>query len=196
MRRRETLQHVLPIAIEELNAHDELDSCIMASMVVNDVLSQVGIHDAFPLTVKPKAMNPPLSAAFEQNGMSMDGLEDLNWEEYGYAMASFEGSDRPDEGWPAHLVTIIPYGLNHRPALLDLAIVRLNNRGLGFHVSPIFAGAPEGFVDGHQSTKVTMNGCLVLYRAFPDDKSYEDTELWNNCRKQRTIADAIVQRLE
>ena len=195
MSRIGTLKRLLPIAIEELSSHGELDSCIMAQTVVDGALEQVGIGDASPLTVKPKVMNPPLSTAFEESGMQLDEIMDLDWEERGYAMASFGESDDPEEGWPAHLITVIPNTFEDRPAILDLAIVRVNQKGNGFELSPILVGAPDGFLEGERSAKVNVNGCCVLYHAFPEDKSYKETKLWNDRDKQKAISDSIVNRM-
>lgn len=44
--------------VEELDRVSEAKSCIMASVVLLDVLRAKGIKDAYPLTVKYKFLNP------------------------------------------------------------------------------------------------------------------------------------------
>ncbi len=53
--------------VEELDRISEAKSCIMATVVLLDVLRFKGIRDAYPLTVKYKVLNPKATERLKMN---------------------------------------------------------------------------------------------------------------------------------
>ena len=51
-------QLFVQVVIEELEKIDEKHSCIMAAAIIIDALTYLKIDNAYPLTVKPRILNP------------------------------------------------------------------------------------------------------------------------------------------
>jgi hypothetical protein len=141
-------------------------------------------------------MNPALTADFEQDQEIIERIDDLNWGEHGYAMIRFGEDAKANGTWPGHLVTIVPEVFGNRAAILDPTIPQVNSQGHGFALRPILVGVPNGFLEGQQSCGKAIESCFVLYHALPDDRSYEQTPLWEDRQKQKRISRAVLDRLQ
>jgi hypothetical protein len=184
-------QKLAQAVMVELENVGEANSCIMAASVLLRVLHLKGLKGAYPLTVKPRVFNPKFTARLEsrphinaseiKNGLNEDGC----------AMIAIGHGEGSEDKWPAHLVVVIPHALKGKDAICDLTITQANKPEWGIKLGQIMAGVRDSFINGTESFGVIINGCRVIYKAFPDDVSFKETPIWN----RRLERDLIVKRI-
>lgn len=185
----------IPIVLEELDKSGEKHSCIMASVVLLDVLRNKGIKGAYPLTVKPRVFNPKATERLNNQQIPTTQDEIAQWQADGCGIIVIGHGAGSAKEWPAHLVVIIPHAIKEKDALCDLTITQANHPDWGIKLGPVFFGVRDEYVKGNQDFGVVINGCRILYRAFPDDNSFKDTPLWKPSLKREMIVKKILKRL-
>lgn len=190
---RLVLQKYLPLVIEELDTQNELNSCIFSCTVIQDILPELGIHDAYPLTVKPSILNPKLARDYGNN-LNFSLVRNSDWEANGFAMIKFGQDEQNSEIWPAHLVTIIPNTFSGKAALLDITIMQANSEEFDIRLQPILTGVSEKFLLANEICRISINDCAIFYQAFPQDLSFKDTLIWKDRTKQKLTSQAILSR--
>jgi hypothetical protein len=155
-----------------------------------------GIKGAYHLTVKPRIFNPKytarldsdpqLSAAEIRNGLNEDGC----------ALVAIGNGEGTNDLWPAHLVVVIPQALKGKDAIFDLTITQANKPEWGILLGHIMVGVRDSFIKGDETIGVTINGCRVMYKAFPDDTTFKDTPIWKGELKRDLIVKRILKALK
>jgi len=187
-------QQLVSVILDELSRASEEHSCIMAATVLLDVLRDKGIKHAYPLTVKARLFNPRLTERLNKepsptpNLMAHLGADGCHMVAIGHG----EGSSGQ---WSAHLVVVIPNGLRGKDAICDLTITQANVPGWGIHLRPILQAVRDPFTNGSEDIGVIINGSRVIYRAFPDDHSFEQASLWKRNPKRDSIVKRVLNRL-
>jgi len=188
------LQTLIFTVLDELHGVSEQHSCIMAGAVLLDVLRAKGIKDAYPLTVKLRILNPKLTARLKDSSLlqTPELLQPESDEEGTVTIGHGEGTANQ---WPVHLIVIIPKGLKGRDAACDLTIIQASVPDWGINLAPIIVGVREAFANGSEHLGVTMNGCRVMYTAFPEDHSFKQTPIWKKRLKRDLIVKRVLKRL-
>jgi hypothetical protein len=160
------------------------DSCIACTKVLCELGKDLGLEIG-PMVVETSIYNPVFADYIEQHGLD-PSAEDMM--RLGSAGGRFVvlGSrlDREPEPnkWPGHLVAVMR-AKGKPTTVIDLSIDQANRPKKDINiVDPQVFGVPSDFdggtfvAIGFTDTKVGKI-CLV-YRAVPDDKSYEDSPDW------------------
>jgi hypothetical protein len=189
------LQRLIFAVWDELRKASEEHSCIMAAAVLLDVLRAKGIRDAYPLTVKPRIFNPAATERLGREPMPQTPGQIAEWEAAGCFMVAIGYGEGSASEWPAHLVVVIPKALKGRDAVCDLTITQANVPAQNIRLGQIMVGVREEFVSGTEDFGVTINGCRVVYRAFPEDESFKQTPVWKKKLAREMIARRVLKRL-
>lgn len=189
------LQRLIFAVWDELHKASEGHSCIMAAAVLLDVLRAKGVRDAYPLTVKPRIFNPAATERLSREPMPQTPEQIAQWEAAGCFMVAIGHGEGSANEWPAHLVVVIPKALNGRDAVCDLTITQANVPAQNIRLGQIMVSVREEFVNGTEDFGVTINGCCVIYRAFPEDESFKQTPIWKKKLAREMIARRVLKRL-
>lgn len=175
----------------ELEKSGEANSCIFAALVLLNVLRLKGVNGAYPLTVRPRIFNPKYTTRLDSvpNPSASEIKEGLNAD--GCAVVEIGHGEGSEDQWPAHLVVVIPQALKGKDAVCDLTIPQANKPEWDIQLGQIMVGVRDSFINGSESFGVTVNGCRVVYKAFPEDLSFKKTPIWKN----RVKSDLIVKRI-
>ena len=184
------------IIAEELEKTSENLSCIMATSVILNVLSHLGVDNAYPLTVKPRILNPKFAERLKHEPFPSTPEELAKWEADGCSIVSVGYPKASSKNqWNGHLIAIIPRGFNNRNWALDITITQANLPEWGIELDPLMMSVSEEFLNGTKEFKASINNSLVVYWAFPADRSFEDTPIWQESEKRDYIVRQILSRL-
>lgn len=189
------LQKLIFTVLDELHRASEERSCIMAAAVLLDVLRARGVKDAHPLTVKSRILNPKFAERLNNESFPRTPEQIAQWETAGCFMVAIGHGEGSDDQWPAHLVVVIPNAIKGRDAVCDLTITQANVPSENIELQPILVGVQESFVSGSEDFGVTINGCRIIYRAFPEDESFKQTPIWNKRLKRENIVKRVIKQL-
>ena len=184
-------QRIVQTIMVELERAGEANSCIMAASVLLRVLHLKGLKGAYPLTVKPRIFNPKYTARLESEPLLSASEIKNGLKEDGCAMVAIGHGEGSKDQWPAHLVVVIPQALKGKDAICDLTITQANKPDWDIQLGQIMVGVRDSFINGTEAFGVTINGCRVIYKAFPDDISFKGTPIW----KKRLKRDLVVKRI-
>lgn len=189
------LQRLIFTVLDELHGASEQHSCIMAAGVLLDVLRAGGVRGAYPLTVKVWVLDPQRTERLKDESLlqSPELLAQQRTDDGG--IITIGGGEASDDRWPAHLVVVIPEALKGRDAVCDLTIPQASVPDWGIQLGPVLAGVREAFVDGSEGLGITMNGCRVIYKAFPEDESFRQAPVWKKTLKRQAIVSRVMRRL-
>lgn len=188
-------QNLVQTIMVELERSGEANSCIMAASVLLRVLHLKGIRGAYPLTVKPRIFNPKYTARLEREPYLIASEFKNGLNEDGCAMVGIGYGEHSKDEWSAHLVVVIPQALKGKDAICDLTITQANKPEWNIQLGQIMVGIRDSFIDGTQPFGVIVNGCRVIYKAFPGDVSFEETPIWRNRLKRDLIVKRVMKKL-
>ena len=188
-------QRLYQVVIEELERVGENHSCIMAAAVLIDVLNTQGVKDAYPLTVKPRILNPKFTSRLKREPFPQTPQLQAEWSADGCSIVAIGHGEGSSRQWPAHLIVIIPKALDGRNAALDLTVTQANVPAWGIELIPLMMAVPDEFLKGAKEFKAPVNGSIVIYQAFPEDRSFEETPLWRKKEGRNPIVNRILSRL-
>ena len=189
-------QQLIPAVMDELHGASEGNSCIMAAAVLLDVLRAKGIKGAYPLTVKVQILNPKFTERLSSDPFPRTAEEIEQWRKDNCAMVAIGHGDAPSSHWPAHLVVIIPKALNGKDALCDLTIGQASVPAWDIVLGPTVLGVRDIWITGLEDFGKVINGCRIIYRAFPDDQSFKQTPLWKPSLKRELIVKKVRKKLK
>jgi len=167
-----------------LDSGARADSCICCTKVLTQVGASLELK-VRPLVVETTVYNPPFAEWIEKNGLDPSEEEMHRLGEAGGRFvvlgAREERTPEPNK-WPGHLVCLVE--ASGKPTtVVDLSIDQANRPKKDINITePLIFGVPTDFVDGtgcaigHTGTKA--GPICFVYRAFPDDKSYEVSPDW------------------
>jgi hypothetical protein len=182
--------------VEELDRVSEAKSCIMATVVLLDVLRAKDIRDAYPLTVKYKVLNPKATERLKNESFPQTPEQMAQWNADGCAIIAITDDKDSATHWAGHLIVVIPKGLNGRDAVCDLAITQANVPAWNILLGSVLMGVRDSFIKGTEDFGLIMNGCRVIYKAFPEDQSFRQTALWKHRLKREAIVKRTLKRLK
>ena len=182
---------------QELEHLGEKHSCIYASAVLLEVLKVKGFADAYPLTVKPVVLNPPFVERLKTQPFPDDPETQAKWAQDGCCMINIGGGNAvsTDRQWAGHLVVTLPNFFDDRHAICDLTITQASKPEWGINLVPTFVRVPASFVNGETEFKAPVNGSFIVYKAFPEDHSFESASVWTNQTYRDLAVKNILARL-
>lgn len=176
-----------------LDSGAKVNSCICCTKVLVELGEATGL-DIRPLTVETTVFNPVFADFIEKKGLDPTE-EDMH--AMGKAGGRFVviGSRRDGDAepgcWPGHLVAVMR-AAGKTPVVIDLTIDQANRPNKDIHITdPLVFGVPSGFLMGRAIATgfyPTKAGkiCFV-YRAIPNDTTYEASPDWQRDYGARTI---------
>lgn len=188
-------QRLVFTVLDELHGASEEHSCIMAASVLLDVLRAAGVKGAYPLTVQVRVLNPRLTERMKDESLLQSPELFSRQRPDDEGIVTIGGGEASDDRWPAHLVVVIPEALKGRDAVCDLTIPQASVPDWGIQLAPVVVGVREAFVDGSECFGITMNGCRVIYKAFPEDQSFRQVPVWKKTLKRQAIVRRVLKRL-
>lgn len=188
-------QRLYQVVIEELERVGESHSCIMAAAVLIDVLNAKGMKEAYPLTVKSKIFDPKFASRLKREPFPQTPELLDEWMADGCSMVTIGHGEGSSRQWPGHLIVIIPKALGGRNAALDLTVTQANVPAWGIELIPLMMAVPDEFLTGAKWFRAPVNGSIVIYEAFPEDRSFEETPLWSKKKRRNSIVKRILSRL-
>lgn len=159
-------------------------SCICCTKVFIELATTVGL-EAHPLTVETSVFNPIFADHIEKHGLDPSPEDMKRLGDAGgrfVVLGARDDHEREPGMWPGHLVAVLR--ARGKPiTVVDLSIDQANRPAKDINIAdPLVFGVPDDFVKG-TSVATGLVGtkagkiCFV-YRAFPDDRSYEVSPDW------------------
>ena len=102
------------------------------------------------------------------------------------------GAVSTDKQWAGHLVVVLPQFFDDRHAFCDLTVTQASKQEWGINLMPVFVRVPTTFVTGETEFQAPVNGSLIIYKAFPKDKSFEAASVWKNTAYQDLAVKNII----
>ena len=172
-----SLNDVLRAVNSVVEECDGRHSCLQTSMMLTEVLKKAGFTDAYPLTVSVTVFNAAgakvASEYLEESDVQGCAAE---FDATGGFLRSITFEGPVDEtGWAGHLVVIVPNYCGTRHGMLDLTIEQLNTPDKGIVLKQLSVEVSNRFLSGTDPFVTMVNGCTLVYRSHPDDRTYEDT---------------------
>ena len=168
-----------------LDSGASVNSCICCTKVFVQLANTVGLN-AIPLTVEASVFNPVFADWIEVNGLDPSDEDMVRMGEKGGRFvvlgARDERQPKDSNSWPGHLVAVI--SAKGKPTtVIDLTIDQANRPKKDILIrDPLVFGVPDNFTDGgvvatgFMGTKAGK--IAFVYRAFPEDTSYEVSPDW------------------
>jgi hypothetical protein len=167
-----------------LDSGAKISSCICCTKVYSELAATVGL-EVRPLTVEASVFNPVFAAHIEKSGLDPTDAEMKTLGEAGgrFVVLGARDDDVAEPGmWPGHLVAVLR-ARGKPTTIVDLSIDQASRPAKDIVVTdPLVFGVPDDFVLG-KSVATGFVGtkagkiCLV-YRAFPEDMSFEASPDW------------------
>jgi hypothetical protein len=191
----EKLSRIAVCLIDELHRVEQSHSCILAAIVATEVLHTVGYGQAYPLTVRPRILNPLTRKWLKETGRPLNTVTDAEWNRLGGPPIFLGKAGLPGEDWVGHVVVIVPNIFEDRHAMLDLTIPQVNLPGTGNNFVPLSLLVSDAFVRGECEHQQGVNGALIAYKAFPGDQGFESTEIWAERPRYKWFVDEILAKI-
>lgn len=182
---------------EFLESHGQQEQCIDGSAILASVLHELGYPKTYALTVRARVLNRALVNWIETHLGPHSVGETLVCDD-NEAIEMKLGNESAGTGgrWGGHLTVVIPHYFLERHALLDITIGQVNRPEFGVLLPPLCVTIDDDVINGMRVAMIDVEGCLVIYQAFPHDHTYGD---WHRIISTSQIRDAtrsICQRLK
>jgi len=80
--------------------------------------------------------------------------------------------------------------------LVDLTLDQCTAPERGVLLSPgVFYGLPKGFTNGGRQSYPVNDGCVVVYEAHPEEKTFFSTPDWTDRVRRQPFVDATLARI-
>lgn len=180
-----TIHDFMPPACTLLMKRDNLRCSITATRVVFDVLAKSNFK-VRPLAVQARVYNP----LYTQKMRPPESDEEANqWLEEGCWSIVYGGSEKKVANkWPGHLVAVV-----NDACIIDLSIVQAYRPDKNLIVNPVFAEINDEFLSGEIQRGVNNNGCLIVYKAIPEDDTYTKNKSWIDKKAIEILEKDVVQ---
>jgi hypothetical protein len=185
--------------VEELNKHRIQHACIHGSAVLTKVLRGVAFPEAYPLAVGVRIFNKAYQEWVDAHGIPGDDASADACDDAGGSIIFIGKETEPPVDrtrWHGHLAVVIPMAFGDRHAFLDLTITQANRPDRGIELQPVCFRVRDEFVRGSDSVSFEVKGTLLIYKAYPEDFSYNDD---GDCLAMEGIDEvvsAVIQRLK
>lgn len=192
------IEGILLFARPEILKVYGLTSCIESGRVVFEVLRR---YDLKPraIAAQVRIFNPALVARVNREGRQAQTQEEvMRWSrEDGSWNVGIGGTGLQDPGrWDGHLVCLA-YGV----LLIDVSIDQANRPERNIHLKPVAATVPDGWATGKEQLMFEENGCMVTYKADPDNRDWLQHGGWTapsplHKQARARVVDAVCLKIE
>jgi hypothetical protein len=152
--------------------------CLNATRILVNIIRDRMHMRARALSVTATIFNPQMLA---KGRPPLNQQEGEAWRDEGCWMVVVGSRHEYRPGrWPGHLVALV-----YDCCMVDASITQANRPQKNIEVPPLIVPiTEEGFLLAETAQKVEglVNGCKVLYDAYPEDKSWSRTPGW--CRPE------------
>ena len=186
---QKTIDEIISIVLDELDDYGFRHHCIEASALLTRVLHGAGMPKAYPLTVGVRLINEAFRRYVDAHGMPHDEAGGKACYDAGgpTIILGKDAPEVPEENWTGHLVVIVPDAFGEKHALLDPTITQANWPEFGIVLPSLCLKVTEDFVLGGRPANFEINKTLLIYSAYPDDRSYNDH---GDCMKKEGLDEA------
>ena len=162
------------------------NACIVATRVAVEVLRACNIR-AQPLPVHVEVFNAAAAAHVEAGRSHLVKSDPAAWS----ARLGFTGETQADGLLDAHVVAVVQDEM-----LVDLTLDQCTAPERGVLLSPgVFYGLPKGFTNGGRQSYPVNDGCVVVYEAHPEEKTFFSTPDWTDRVRRQPFVDATLARI-
>jgi hypothetical protein len=171
-------------------------ACINAVAALIDVANEVGVGGLKPLTVRAHIFNPTLSQrvgdilAPEAPTLIQRWIEESGSFRIGLGIGEASGGE-----WAGHLVAVGDDSNSCKKIMIDATIEQANDPIHNIVLRPVVFRVTIDHLKGQRVFQISINGCKIFYRAFPDDRFYEQTLAWQDRSQRMIIKDRILERI-
>jgi hypothetical protein len=162
------------------------DSCIACTRIAVDTLREFGVR-AQPLAVEVTVHNAAAAAHIER-GEPEGTFDDREARSFGLGFAPH---DLGDDIYNGHVVCIV-----ERRVMLDLTLPQASHPEHGVQLPPAtFEPLPADFVKGGGAVFSAPGGCVVVYRAHPEERGFLALPHWTDRSFTRPFVRRVIARL-
>ncbi len=176
---------------QEMLRHFSSDSCIAATKIAIDVLAHYHVL-AKPLVARLMIFNPAFVRRIE-NGAAFPTSGEITkqWSEEDGSWCLGVGYGSAPTKWSGHLVAV----LEEEGWLIDASLDQASRPNRNILVGPaVFDGVTEEFLRGERPLVKSINGSVLKYVAFPDEKSYNTSPNWHSPRPDElAVSEKIIE---
>lgn len=180
------IEKVIKAVLKSLHNYSEQNSCILATAILIDTINQINTNTGiYPLTVETVIYNPTQTQQFKSKQKITGDIRVIGHQQ----------TKSTKSKWSGHLVALLPSSTN-KTRLIDLTITQVNSEKENINLMPIIVGVTENFLKINERLGVSINGCYVTYRPFPQDASYKDSQVWEDKKYRETITNETLLLLK
>lgn len=153
-------------------------SCIDGAALLTKALHLSGYTAAYPLTVDVHAYNAAFLGWVKEHGLPQDDESaDASNDAGGCTIHIGKGAAGLDDGWPGHLTVVVPNMFGKHHLMIDPTLKQADRPEFGIVLKLICCTVLDDFVRGIEPFQLGgMNGCMVVYDAYPDEHTYGNWE--------------------
>lgn len=184
------VEAIAKVAPPILMKHYREDCCIIATRIVVEVLKRLHFKHIKPFVVEGNVFNE----SYVRKGRTPQSQEEAQeWlKEGAWQIVLGDRVDRGEKGkWAGHLVVL----LNDK-YMFDVAAYQANRPHKQIRLDPLFTTVPEDFVKGEDKCQLMYNNCLVIYQAFPNDKSYQHFKDWCDLTRSKRVVGEVYEEVK
>lgn len=165
-----------------IRTHVGVGSCIVSSLAISQILSEEFGIVSYPLVARVVGLNPVVGKLYREYGWPIpDDL--MKWGNENGGQIAMVGYPNPKNGerlgdftdhdtWIGHLVSVAMVG--EKWFMIDLSADQINKTP-GMKVEPFVAVVPLSFINGQESIGLEQEGSTLVYEAYPQDRTYDET---------------------
>jgi len=167
-----------------LDSGASADSCICCTKVLMQIGESLCLN-VQPLVVEANVFNPVFAKHVVKHGLNPSEEEMKRLGEAGgrfVVLGAREDREAGANKWPGHLV-LLASAKGKSPVVIDLSIDQAHRPKKDILITePVVFGVPDGFTRGEYcavgQVGTEVGALCFVYRAFPEDKSYEVSPDW------------------
>jgi hypothetical protein len=163
------------------------NACIVATRVAVEVLRACNIR-AQPLPVHVEVFNAAAAELVQAGRGDLVHTDPVAWS----AQLGFTGEPQAHGLLDLHLVAVAQDEM-----LVDLTLDQCNAPERGVRLSPgVFHGLPKGFTKGGRQSYPVNDGCVVVYDAHPEGKTFLSAPDWTDRGRRQPFIDRTLARID
>lgn len=165
---------------------NNLTCSVTATRVVYDVLSKSHFKIR-PLAVEARVYNPLYTTKMRPPENDEEAESWLNEGCWSIVLGDCSKQEVANK-WPGHLLAVV-----NDICIVDLAIVKAYRPDKQIIVNPVFSEINDEWLKGDIQRGVTNNGCLIVYKAIPENQDYMKYNDWMNRKAIEGLERDVIQ---
>ena len=153
-------------------------SCIDGAALLTKSFHLMGYGEAYPLTVDVRIDNHAFIRWVREHGEPDDDASAKACDDSGaFTICIGKGAEGLDDGWPGHLTVVVPNLFGDQHLLIDPTLKQADRPEYQIVLRLISCRVLDEFVQGLVPFQIDdMNGCTVVYVAYPGEHTYGNWE--------------------